>query len=237
MHLDKLAMLGLWAGLVLASCSMKPSRKEFNSQNPGSNPPGTEQPGAGDGSGDQDPAVDNNEPGLSQKGELRFKKQSLLKADLSSALGMKPDELCEEFGKSCFDELYNLALGGVEAYQSQVTRGIEKSAVTTPIVLERLILSGCNKRAQRDVGNGDGVIFKVALDARGQLVNPDGEDVKASLDNLYKRAVQRPIEAHEIKALQGLYQSVVAKSPDQAAEKWAALSCYAVLTSLEAVFY
>jgi len=213
---------------------MKPSRKEYNSQTPGGNPPGTEEPGAGEG--DQDPAG-SNEPGLSQKAELRFKKQSLLKADLSAALGMKPDELCEEFGKSCIDELYNLALGGVEAYQSQVTRGIEKSAVTTPIVLERLILNGCNKRAQRDVGDGDGVIFKVALDAKGQLANPDGDDVKSSLDNLYKRAVQRPVEAHEIKALQGLYESVVAKSPDEAAEKWAALSCYAVLTSLEAVFY
>lgn len=237
----KLWIFGLMGSLMLVGChNMKPSGKDVRkSPTIGLKP---DDKGKDDNPKDHDPEgvdpeVADQGPGLSQKAELRFKKQSLLKADLSAALDMKPDEMCQEFGKSCLDDLYNLSLGGVDAYHNQITKGLQKSAVTTPVVLERVVLSACSKRAKRDIDDGEGVIFKFKVDGSGKIPNIEAPEVAVSLDNLYKRAMQRPIEPYELKTLLGMYTTMESKTTEDAAEKWAALSCYAVLTSLEAVFY
>ena len=169
--------------------------------------------------------------GLSLRGHVRFKKQQLLANDIASALDLPKDQLCQEFDRlSCLDEVHHLAVGGVDAYEKSIFNGIEESLTTTPIVIERTILSACSNRASRDVNDGEGIIFA------GLAGSPDSTTLGAAVTTLYRRALQRNPTADETAALTGLYEKVKGASQNPGSD-WAALSCYAVLTSLEFVFY
>jgi hypothetical protein len=94
--------------------------------------------------------------------------------------------------------------------------------VTTPLAVERLALYACGVAAEQD-----GVYVEVDVESE------DGRD--GLVDLLYRRALLRTPTDAELEHMRGLYADVVGAGGDGKA--WVKLTCFAILTSMEAVFY
>ncbi len=61
--------------------------------------------------------------------------------------------------------------------------------------------------------------------------------METALDLLYRRLLSRRALPEEIAKLRGLYAEVTAASEPNPGRAWAILSCFAVATSEESLFY
>jgi hypothetical protein len=171
---------------------------------------------------------------LSEKGNVKFKRQAVLEADIAATLDLPKDSLCNEFGQfSCINDIHHLALGGVDAYDNNIYDAIAEPIATTPVILERIVISACGLRAEKDFANeGSAVVFKGI-----QSEKADPISIKESITRLYQRALLRNPKEAEINQLIGLHESLQARSLSEPGKQWAQLACYAVLTSVEYIFY
>lgn len=204
------------------------------------NPDGAAEGGDGKDGPAKEGGVDKEPAGLSTKGRVRFKKQQLIENDIAKALTLDKSEICNELGElKCIDEVHYLALGGVDAYEKSIYTGIQQSSSTTPVVIERIALTACGKRADADFANsGSAVIFQgLTTDASGKLATPAGAEVKHAVDTLYKRILKRAPSSTETSDLISMYSEIAGTGTEGAAKKWAQLSCYTLLTSIEFIFY
>ncbi len=193
---------------------------------------------AGCGGGDDD---DNDKDQLPQSvaPKVKFKGNDRLLEDMAQTLALDTDEVCNELGRySCTHLVHTVALGGVAAYEQGLFEPLSQATVTSPMAADRLALSACITRADRDLAGLDPIIFK-NLDIRedGTLGDPTSDAVTEAIDTLYKRAVQRRATSSEIASLRQLYRDIAAKNPDRAARQWAVLGCFSVMTTLEQLFY
>jgi hypothetical protein len=102
--------------------------------------------------------------------------------------------------------------------------------------VERVVLSACVARADRDLAAGDAAVIYRGL-AAGEAVDPAGPEVTGALTTLYRRALLRDPKPRELEHLRGLYRDLSADGLPGATRDWAVLSCFSVLTSVEALFY
>ena len=176
----------------------------------------------------------------SQKNDVKFKRNDRIRTDFANALSLSEDALCMELGLySCTHQVHAIALGDVEPYDAGLYDPLPQTGVTTPIALERVALAGCAQRVDLDLANQSAaVVFRgVNRTPDGRLADGvDASPVGEALDVLYRRALQRRATDAEIAHLKSLYAEVEAGSSD-AARDWAVLSCFAVLTTVESVFY
>lgn len=178
--------------------------------------------------------------GLSSNPNVRFKPVDLMEVELSDTLALKPAELCTESGgASCIRQVHLVALGGTSPYDGGNAVPIAESMITTPIAWERIVLTACGKRARMDLDQpGSATIFaNLPLDADGHLKDAKAPEVALAIDTLYKRALKRPATVEEIGKVQAFYAEVKKLAPADSAREWARMSCYAVLTSVEFIFY
>jgi hypothetical protein len=177
-------------------------------------------------------------PPTSPNARVRFKGPQRLQLELARILEIEGDELCMELGQyDCF-AIHNVALGGTDPFGVALYSPNEMSTATTPLAVERVVLGGCIERATRDLDTpASAVIFKDLAVSQGKL-DVDAAPVEQAIDALYTRALQRHAKPSEIDHLRQLYRDVEA-SPDTTnpAQDWATLSCFAVLTTLETLFY
>jgi hypothetical protein len=159
----------------------------------------------------------------SNKARLTFKGGDRYARALSTALGIPREELCKELSVyDCTSEVHAIALGGVEPYRNGIYEPLPDTAVTTPIAVERVALSACARRARVDFADpANALIFR-------------GED---QINKLYQRLLSRPAEPSEIQHLRDLHEEMKAIGHPSLDEKWAEVACFAVATSLEALFY
>src|SRR5262245_47874324 len=88
---------------------------------------------------------------VSNKANVRFKGAERLRNAVAQALSLDPGEVCNELGKySCADAVHTVALGGVDPYGAGLYEPFPDTAASTPLVVERLVLSACVLRAKRD---------------------------------------------------------------------------------------
>lgn len=169
-----------------------------------------------------DDILDADEPsGLSLQSKLRIKDGSRIARDLEAALELPRDSLCKELGElSCLDSVHKISLGGVDPYEKSIFEGRKDIGLSTPLVLERIVLSACGKRVEMDLA-GESVIFSniANLDNRGKAVN-----------TLYERAFLRSATTEEQNNMASAFSDFDGKS-------WALASCFAVLSSSEFLFY
>ena len=171
---------------------------------------------------------------------VRFKRNARIRADFSNALALDPSVLCNELGLySCTDLVHSVALGAVEPYNIGLYEPLPRTGVTSPIIVDRVALAGCTQRVDLDLASPSAaVLFRgLPIAADGRLLDLEAAAVSESVDTIYRRALQRRATAEEIEHLKGLYADVEAETPSTAARDWAVLSCFAVLTTLESVFY
>jgi hypothetical protein len=201
---------------------------------------GQNQNDAGTSGDDGGTGTDAGPVASSAKGNVLFKRSERLRNDFSQALSLDPATICREFGQySCTDQVHSITLGGVEPYTLGINDPLPSTGVATPLVIDRLALSGCTQRVAMDLATpAQAVIFKALTpDAAGKLSDLEAPAVAASIDLLYKRLVLRPPTVAELGHMKQLYRDIEAKGKPDPAKSWMVLSCFAVASSVESIFY
>ena len=188
-------------------------------------------------------AADAPAPVASVDPRVKFKDGERYLRDLSANLDMPREEICKELSRyDCMTDAFRIVLGGVEAPNLLVNEPIENAALTSPIAVDRVALHVCSNRVRMDRENPEkAVLFRAgAFGADGQAKNPDAKWLNATADAIYGSILMRSPSEREIQNLAAYYTQVsdgrAINSSDVAAD-WVILSCFAVASSLEAVFY
>ncbi len=183
------------------------------------------------------PPVDTIVP--SNNARVRFKGGQRFAAALASGLELAPTEVCQELSQyDCVDVVHNIALGGIEPYRNGIVEPLPETTVTTPIAADRVALAACTTRAEKDFADlPNAKIFAGLTVSEGTLADVDDASVEAVIQRLYQRLVTRDATAEEVEALRGLYREMAATPTADLAEAWAAVSCYAIASTMEALFY
>lgn len=212
----RFAKFALVAALALVGCD--------DSSSPDDDGPGT------GGSGPDLPPTSNN-AALKLKAGLRFNN------DVAQALDLGP-EFCSELGLADCSAVHFIILGGADAFGSGLYVPLPETTATSPLAFDRIAIAGCSARATMDLENpGSATLFvDLGVDGDGNM-DPDSPAAAAAVERLYRKGLARNPSASEAKALLDMYETIEAQGSDAPAQDWATLSCFAVLTSMENIFY
>lgn len=182
-------------------------------------------------------------PVASADPRVKFKDGERYLRDLSANLNIPRDQICKELSQyDCMTDAFRIVLGGVEAPNLLVNEPIENAALTSPIAIDRVALHVCTNRVRMDRERPkDAVLFKAGAFGRdGRAKAPDKAWLHDTAETIYGAVLLRSPSEKEIRGLTDFYTEVKdgrpANSIDVAAD-WVTLSCFAVASSLEAVFY
>lgn len=195
--------------------------------------------GQGGGAGGSGGTGGNEGYAQSAKANVRFKRNVRLTFDYSNALGLQAQDLCKELGQyPCTTVVHPLALGGVDPYGIGLYEPLPFTGLASPIVTDRVALSACISRVALDLGDpANGIVFRAVVpDGAGKL-NPASTEVHDAIDTLYKRVLLRHPTPEEYGHLKQLYVDIEASGKPEPGKAWMQLSCFAVLTTVEALFY
>lgn len=181
---------------------------------------------------------DSGEPVASPARRLRFKRFDQLRLELQRVLSLPEGEVCNELDRfGCAEEVHRVALGGTDPYFANVYVPAAEPPLNAPLAWERVALTACAERVDRDVADPDAAawLVDVELDPQGQI-DPSAPPVTAAVRSLYREALSREPSVEELQAWRDAYVDL--ESSELApARAWARLVCGAVLTSAEFVFY
>ena len=218
--------------LVMAVLAVSACDNTVNNGNTGGGSGGAG--GSGAGGGGEDITI-----AQSAKANVRFKRAVRLTADYAAALSLPASELCKELGQyQCATLVHTIALGGTDPYGVGLYEPLPFTGMSSPIATDRVALSACQARVTADLAAGSSaVIFKgVTPDGAGKL-NIDSPEVREAISSLYRRATLRnPTEA-EVGHVKQLYRDIEATGKPQPGQAWMTLSCFSILTTVEALFY
>jgi len=163
---------------------------------------------------------------------VRFKGGAVYAKDLARGLSLDEDELCKELGvDDCATVVHEVALGGVDPYDGGIYAPLPEAPVTAPIALDRVALSACSLRAERDFdAPGEAALFGVLA----HVETASTEARRTVVTSLYDRLLLRNPTAAQRDALVRLHDELTG---DDVARRWAKLACFAVATTTEASFY
>lgn len=182
--------------------------------------------------------LDNSTPGglqvlASKNPRVRFKGGERWANQLGRALDLDRSELCQEFGQyDCASDVHFIALGGVEPYRLRIQEPLPNAPLSAPIAVERIALSACSERAERDVESpADAVIYK-ELSAE-----PAPEDIQAMAGRLYQRLMSRDARPEELAEFETYWEELAAEDGVDLQREWATYTCFALASSTEMLFY
>lgn len=197
---------------------------------------------AGCGSPGSDDASTDDEtgeaPGLepSSDPDVQWKRAAAVERDLMRALELTSDQLCLEVGVApCVSQVHLVALGGHDPYGLGLYESLAAPLATTPIALDRVVLSGCAARADLDREAGDAAAVFTAFDLGAAAPGGDDPQVAAMITELYHRLLARDPLATEIEALGEL--TLDEAGAPIGGRDFAVLACYAVATTTEFLFF
>jgi hypothetical protein len=175
----------------------------------------------------------------SSKGVVRYKRNERLNGEFAKSLGLTPVAVCNELGLYPCALVHIVALGGVDPYNVGLYEPVPFTGLTSPLATDRVALGACVQRVTADLATpASALIFKgVTLDGAGKLTNVDAAEVKTAIDLLYKKVMLRPVTDAEVGHLKQMYADILATNKPEAGKSWMTLTCFAVLTSVESVFY
>ena len=170
---------------------------------------------------------------------VKFKDGDRYLRDLANALEIPRESVCLELGQyDCFSDAFRIVLGGVEAANLLVNEPLEVEALTAPIAYDRLALNVCTNRVDLDVSNpGSAVLFKSADD--GGPRKPGHAWLEQTANGIYASILRRDPAPAETAQLVAFYDEIAANAErdETASRDWTVLSCFAVASSMEAIFY
>lgn len=176
------------------------------------------------------PAVAQDETVASLDPRVKFKDGGRLLRDLSASLELPRESVCVELGQyDCNDDAFRVVLGGVDPYVLGIDEPLENATLTGPIAVDRVALNVCATRVAADLDDP----------ASAVLLKP-GEASEAwksaAAEAVYGRILRRDATGDEVSRLVNFYETVDAGSQN-AQRDWVTLSCFAVASSLENLFY
>lgn len=167
---------------------------------------------------------------VSSRNVVQWKRAAAIEADLTRALALSPDELCKELSdKNCIRDVHLVPMGGNEPYVSGLMKPSVEPLATTPAVIDRVLLSACSTRADRDASGKPEVFTKLEFDE--QLPAADDPAIHDTVVTLYRRLLARDPSSDEVKLVASLAEDGV-KPRD-----FAALACFTIGSSTEFLFF
>ena len=170
---------------------------------------------------------------------ISFGRNQRLGNDLAQALALDPSLVCNELGLyHCTDLVHAVALGGTDPYVTGLYEPLPETGLSSPIAADRVVLAACVQRVDLDFADPAGaVIFKDLPVAEGGKLNVTDPLVTQAIDTLAKRSFARHATSAEVTHIKGLYQDLETAGAGEPARTWALMSCYALLTTAEFLFY
>ncbi len=165
-----------------------------------------------------------------------WKRARAVERDLTRALGLEAQEVCTELGSiSCVNDAHLSLLGGNEPFvRVQYTQIAEPGAVT-PLVMDRVVLSGCSTAVERD-SKGSPKVFKHF--SLSEPARPKDEAFLRALDaqhaELFRLLLSRDVSEQELVPLRQLATNDAGEP--LSGKDVAVLGCFVVGTHLEFVF-
>jgi hypothetical protein len=189
---------------------------------PSSGQAGGEQPGAAA------PALQR-----SLKPSLQWKRYATFESDLAAALELAPDQLCNEFGKEpCIRGVHLGPLGGHDI-RTGLLESPPEPLITTPTVVERVVLSACVARAELERTAGAKVFAGVNL--AGDAPAPESEPTRALVSSLVRRFFARDPSDDELEVLGSLARDE--RGAPRTGPTFATAVCLALGLSSEFLFF
>ncbi|MET0284158.1 MAG: hypothetical protein ABW352_06800 [Polyangiales bacterium] len=173
---------------------------------------------------------------LSQGKSVLWKRYAAFERDLMRGLDLGRDELCRELGdRNCIRDVHLIALGGNDPFGSGIHRPPPGTLGTTPMVVDRVLLSACSARAAADKADkqGEAKVFG-ALQLAGPAPAPGSEAVAKTTETLFRRLLARDPKPSEAALIESLLEP--GEDAPQSAEEFAVLACFVVGSSLEFLF-
>jgi len=186
--------------------------------------------------GNDDAAVIVTGPARSDKARVHFKGQTILASQMAQALGLPAAQVYQELGRYDAFTVHRIALGGVEPYTLGINDPFPDTSATGPLAIERIALGGCKGRVDADLGTPASAVIFTGI-GPDTLADINAAEPRQAIDKLYARFLSRRASDAEARVLLDLYADVTAANEPRPARAWAILSCFAVATSLEALFY
>lgn len=174
---------------------------------------------------------------VSAKHDVQWKRHAAFESDLALALELDPAALCTELGRaSCIRQVHLMPLGGNDPFETGILVPTAEPLATTPAVVDRVLLSACSQRVALDQSapGGQARVFG-ALDLSGPAPAPGDAAVAATITELYHRLLARDPSPAELGSVAELTRS--AAGEPLAASDFATLSCFAIGSSTEFLFY
>ncbi len=212
----------LIAVVFTVACTEPPASSEGEGEGEG-------EAGEGEGEGEELPPPPF---AISTKSAVAWKRHRAVENDLLEALALQKGELCNELGLySCVDFVHTVPLGGNDPFVKSQYEPLALPTVTSPVALERVVLSGCIARVDKDLA-GPAVVF-TTLQLGASSV--DDVEAEATADALARRLLRRDLTAAErVKVLEltddGNGNAVSARD-------FAILGCVVLGTMAETVLY
>jgi hypothetical protein len=167
----------------------------------------------------------------STRARLLWKRNVALEQDIVRALELEQDEVCNERGTaSCTREVHHVALGGPAPFSLGLHKALPAPMLSTAVVVDRVILSACTARVEKDAA-GPAVVF-TAIDLADEHAPDAGDEAfVATVTALYRRFLSRDPTDEEVAVLGDLV------SEPMTARELAILACYSVGSTTEFLFY
>ena len=216
--------------VVLTSCTEPPATAKGEGEGEGE---GESDEGEGEGeSGEGEAPLPPAPFAISTKSAVAWKRQRAVESDLLEALALQKGELCNELGLySCVDFVHTVPLGGNDPFVKSQYEPLASPTVTSPVALERVVLSGCIARVDKDLA-GPAVVF-TTLQLGASFV--DDVEAEATIDLLARRLLRRDVTADERVKLLELTDD--GEGNAVSARDFAILGCVVLGTMAETVLY
>lgn len=172
----------------------------------------------------------------SVQGELQWKRYRQFEADLMRGLELDAAQVCQELGGvSCIQDVHRIALGGHKPIELGMYRPLDHTLKTTPVAVDRVLLSACAKRVELDAALGaeSAVVFR-GLELGAPAPEPGSAAVTATVETLYRRLLGRDPEVAERDRVAALAS---ADGETVTGRDFATLACFAIGSTSEFLFF
>ena len=165
----------------------------------------------------------------STRAQVKFKGGERWARDLAKGLEISTESMCKELGQyDCVDAVHRIALGGVEPYRLGINNPLPVAPVTAAIAVDRVALSACDVRVSADLAAGAEAVIYIGLSGDER---PEQATLEAAAATLYDRVLRRDPDPDEVASLIAFYEDGMTP------RDWALGTCFAVASSMEALFY
>lgn len=166
-----------------------------------------------------------------------WKRGAALAADLGRALALNDTELCTEVSDVPCVDVHRAPLGRADPFGTGLLSPAARPMATTALATERVALSACSTRVEKDRA-GSPQVFE-GIDLSDQALSADLVAQRAAAERLakilYPRLLTRTATPAEVDVLREL--AVGSTGQPVSARSFAKLTCFAIATTTEFVLY